>query len=205
MATRSWCCETFSGLLGDFLPEPDIYHWLERAPLVDTFHPGWMINSLFWPQLITSLYCENATHVLIMGAEAFKEITWFFVVCFLYVLQLSVRVITCMRSYHLPDASWPTTEGLFGKAAPCWINKLSVLVLPWWAVSKDKTLRVSDQLPDEQSQSEITSPLPTVTEWQKRKMKSYLLCCAPQREGPRRGSQLLWTGSFGLPPTSRWP
>lgn len=87
------------------LPETAIGDWLERALLVDTFHPGWMTNGSLWPQCITNLYWENATDVLIMGTDAF-------ICLFLYVLQFSVRgyawlyactSIICVMPHGLPQ------------------------------------------------------------------------------------------------------
>lgn len=134
---KSWDFQTFPGLLGNspFPPKTDLYHQLERAPVADTFHAGWRTNGPLW-RLIPSLHWDDATHVLITGTEASKEIASFFVSLFLYVyavLSQGVCVITRRHTYNLPRASWVTTERLFSKAAPCWISRTSVRVLPWWA------------------------------------------------------------------------
>lgn len=57
-----------------------------------------------------------------------------------------------------------TTEGLFGKAVLAELTGPQFQVSPNGLLSQGKTLNISDQLPDWQSQSGMTCPLLRVPE-----------------------------------------
>lgn len=140
-----------------------------------------------------------------MGTEAFKEIPGFSLFVFLYVLQVSVRVMTCTHIYHLPNASWPTTGGLFGKAAPFWINKILVLVLPDGLLARIRPSMSLISFLISKARVKLLVPFLQSQNGKRGKWSHSYLCCAPQRERPRCGSPLLRTGSSGLPLISWWP
>lgn len=92
---------------------------------------------------LTTTYYQAILQAYYVGAHygnwCFQRVGLVFnFLVFIYspLFSQGVCVIYSMHIYNLCHTSWLTTEGLFGKAAPCWINKTSVLVLPWWAVKQ---------------------------------------------------------------------
>lgn len=103
--------------------------WLTRKSTPGGHFPPWLNDKR---STLTTIYYQPTLGKCCPCAHYGSWCFHLFVFMF-SSFQSGVCMIIRMHIYNLRHASWLTT-GLFGKAAPCCINKASVLVLPGWAV-----------------------------------------------------------------------